>query len=80
MRTTPLWQETIIATRDLLPSESWVATGGVEVKGKGWMQTYTMDVDTGDNRYLPLSSGTVVSHPISTIDSDDDRDPASSCS
>ncbi|GIL86296.1 hypothetical protein Vretimale_13714 [Volvox reticuliferus] len=28
------------ATRDLLPEENWVATGGVQVKGKGEMQTF----------------------------------------
>ncbi|GLI68295.1 hypothetical protein VaNZ11_012656 [Volvox africanus] len=28
------------ATRELLPEEHWVATGGVQVKGKGEMQTY----------------------------------------
>ncbi|GLI68293.1 hypothetical protein VaNZ11_012654, partial [Volvox africanus] len=28
------------ATRELLPEEHWVATGGVQVKGKGEMQTF----------------------------------------
>ncbi|GIL53838.1 hypothetical protein Vafri_9471, partial [Volvox africanus] len=28
------------ATRELLPEENWVATGGVQIKGKGEMQTY----------------------------------------
>eukprot|EP00212_Chloropicon_laureae_P005637 CAMPEP_0197498990 /NCGR_PEP_ID=MMETSP1311-20131121/60796_1 /TAXON_ID=464262 /ORGANISM="Genus nov. species nov., Strain RCC856" /LENGTH=689 /DNA_ID=CAMNT_0043044729 /DNA_START=72 /DNA_END=2142 /DNA_ORIENTATION=+ len=30
------------ATRDLLPQEDWVATGGVEVKGKGTMETFLL--------------------------------------
>merc|ERR1719188_959333 len=29
------------ATRDLVPDEHWIATGGVEVKGKGLVPTYT---------------------------------------
>ncbi|GIL53829.1 hypothetical protein Vafri_9470 [Volvox africanus] len=28
------------ATRELLPEENWVATGGVQIKGKGEMQTF----------------------------------------
>ena len=30
------------ATHDLTPQEPWVGTGGIEVKGKGLMQTYTL--------------------------------------
>ncbi|KAG2501537.1 hypothetical protein HYH03_000044 [Edaphochlamys debaryana] len=30
------------ATRDLVPSEAWEPTGGVEAKGKGLMQTYLL--------------------------------------
>ncbi|KAF5829149.1 nucleotide cyclase [Dunaliella salina] len=34
------------ATRNLLPSEMWEATGGVEVKGKGQMKSYLWTPDT----------------------------------
>ena len=30
------------ATRDLLPDEDWEATGGVEAKGKGVMETFLL--------------------------------------
>ena len=56
------------ATRELLPSESWVATGGVEVKGKGWMQTHILEVDTSCHNSLlmnQLASSSLLSNPIS---------------